>query len=344
VGARTCTIDPDVRAGSALAADVGHNPAVPRRRSQHFPHATQRRRPHVRFALLGTVAAVVVLLAIPAAAPRGSVLDIQGTGAGIDATAQGQTAPATPEPTAPAAAPTPSATPGPGTGSTTGAAYIGLGRSQPHLPAAPSIDSLAGYRWPLAHPRLTLPFGPTPWGTRLVGGKLFHDGIDVATFCGDRITAAHKGTVIAAGRHYDDVMGWVGDLAPYYRRLDRGKLWSTLPIVVVIDDGNGYRSMYAHFSQIVVKKGQVVRAGQFLGYEGMTGRASGCHLHYGLFSPWETRTFRLKPDTAKRMKLPSREIARVDPLSVLPAHRGIHVPKKPKASDTRPPKGTPTSP
>ena len=56
-------------------------------------------------------------------------------------------------------------------------------------------------------------------------------------------------------------MGWIGDLAPYYARLDAKKLWTTLPIVVVIDDGNGYRSIYAHFGKIVVKKGQTVTAG-----------------------------------------------------------------------------------
>jgi murein DD-endopeptidase MepM/ murein hydrolase activator NlpD len=142
--------------------------------------------------------------------------------------------------------------------------------------------------------------------------------------------AAHDGVVLAAGRHYDAVMGWVGDLGPYLRRLDRNHLWMTLPNVVVTDDGNGYRSMYAHFSKVVVTKGQRVTAGQLLGYEGATGRASGCHVHYGLFSPWETRTFAIRPDVVKRMKLPKVEIARVDPLLVLPPKRGVNAPKVPK--------------
>jgi murein DD-endopeptidase MepM/ murein hydrolase activator NlpD len=197
---------------------------------------------------------------------------------------------------------------------------------------APDIETLTGYRWPLAHPRLTLPFGPTPWGSRLVHGRQFHDGVDLATFCGDRIMAAHAGRVLAAGRHYDAYMGWIGDLGPYLRRLDRNHLWPKLPILVVVDDGNGYRSMYAHFERIVVKPGQRVRAGQLLGYEGATGRASGCHLHYGMFSPWEDATFAIVPDVAKRMKLPKTEIARVDPLKVLPPKRGINAPRTPKAS------------
>jgi murein DD-endopeptidase MepM/ murein hydrolase activator NlpD len=185
------------------------------------------------------------------------------------------------------------------------------------VPAAPAPATLTGYRWPLPRGRLTLPFGPSPWGSRIVEGELFHDGIDLATFCGDRIVAAHGGTVLAAGRKYDRFMGWVGDLQPYLDRLEKKHLWSTLPIVVVIDDGNGYRSVYAHFGKVVVKKGAAVKAGQLLGYEGRTGRASGCHLHYGLFSPAEIATFGIERSVVKRMKLPDRQIARIDPMLVI---------------------------
>jgi murein DD-endopeptidase MepM/ murein hydrolase activator NlpD len=184
--------------------------------------------------------------------------------------------------------------------------------------APPPVVTLAGYRWPLARARITLPFGPSPWGSRIVQGKHFHDGVDMATFCGDRIVAAHGGTVLAAGRRYDKMMGWVGDLTPYLDRLEKKDLWGTLPIVIVIDDGNGYRSMYAHFQKVVVKVGATVKAGQLIGYEGRTGRASGCHLHYGLFSPLEAKTFGIDATVVKHMKLPAHQIARIDPLKVLP--------------------------
>jgi murein DD-endopeptidase MepM/ murein hydrolase activator NlpD len=177
---------------------------------------------------------------------------------------------------------------------------------------------LRGYQSPLPHGRITLPFGPSKWGSRLVDGEPFHDGLDLATFCGDRVVAAHGGVVLAAGRRYDAMMGWVGNIQPYLDRLEARSLWSTLPIVVVIDDGNGYRSMYAHLSKAEVKKGEVVEAGDLLGFEGRTGRASGCHLHYGLFSPDETDVFGIDPGVVERMLLPPWQIARVDPQLVLP--------------------------
>jgi murein DD-endopeptidase MepM/ murein hydrolase activator NlpD len=194
------------------------------------------------------------------------------------------------------------------------------------LPRAAEPDELTGYEWPLIHGRLTLPYGATPWGSRIVAGERFHDGIDLATFCGDRIVAAHSGVVIAASRHFDQEIGWIGDLGPYFRRLDAKKLWDTLPIVVITDDGNGYRSVYAHFEKVVVKPGETIRAGQLIGYEGRTGHASGCHVHYGLFSPLESASFAIDPGVVKRMKVPATEIARIDPLLVLPYRADLGVP------------------
>jgi murein DD-endopeptidase MepM/ murein hydrolase activator NlpD len=193
-------------------------------------------------------------------------------------------------------------------------------------PKAPPVFTLTGYVWPIRNARLTLPFGPTEWGSRVVDGEPFHDGVDLATHCGDRVRAAHAGVVLAAGRDYDAFMGWLGDLTAYRDRLDAKGLWSSLPIVVVIDDGNAYRSIYAHFGKVVVSPGDVVAAGDLIGYEGMTGRATGCHLHYGLFSPEGTARFGLDPAAAAHMLLPSEMIARVDPLLVLPPPEdaGIH--------------------
>jgi murein DD-endopeptidase MepM/ murein hydrolase activator NlpD len=191
---------------------------------------------------------------------------------------------------------------------------------RPELDArlAPPLASLADYRWPLVHSRITQAFGPSSGGTFIVSGAHFHDGVDIASFCGDHVVAAHAGVVIAAGRRTDAAIGWVGNLAAYHARLDERSLWGTLAIIVVIDDGNGYRSIYAHFHRIVVTVGQVVHAGDFLGTEGATGHASGCHLHYGLFSPAAAGRFRTDPAIVQRTLIPAAEIARIDPLLVLP--------------------------
>jgi murein DD-endopeptidase MepM/ murein hydrolase activator NlpD len=193
---------------------------------------------------------------------------------------------------------------------------------------APDPSTLTGYAWPLREGRITQPYGPSPYGTLVVGGALFHDGLDIASFCGDRVRAAHDGVVLAAGRRYDDVIGWLGDLAAYDARNDAKKLWYSLPITIVVDDGNGYRSIYAHLNDIAVKVGDRVEAGTFLGWEGNSGNASGCHLHYGLFSPDEAASFALQAKIAAKMRLPPTEIARIDPLYVLgPMPKGIEPPE-----------------
>ena len=73
---------------------------------------------------------------------------------------------------------------------------------------------------------------------------------------------------------------------------------------MVIDDGNGYRSIYAHLGRAAVEKGDLVRAGDLIGWEGASGNATGCHLHYALFSPLEDATLVLDPKVAKKTRLP----------------------------------------
>ena len=51
---------------------------------------------------------------------------------------------------------------------------------------------------------------------------------------------------------------------------------------VVIDHGDGFTSVYAHCDKLSVKKGQRVKRGDKVGTVGMTGTATGYHLHFEL--------------------------------------------------------------
>lgn len=85
----------------------------------------------------------------------------------------------------------------------------------------------------------------------------YHPGIDIANRSAPGIAASDGGMVVVAG--WPDSQG-------YGNR-------------VVIDHGNGYRSMYAHLSNIYVSVGQTVSRGQLIGQMGSTGRSTGTHTH-----------------------------------------------------------------
>jgi len=198
------------------------------------------------------------------------------------------------EPTAtPAATPEPTLTPEP-------------------KPTSKPPQALTGYVWPLAGARMSSRFGARSDGFTVVDGQRVHDGLDLATWCGDHIRAAHAGTVLYAGRKFDPFLGYSTSLASFYSHFSN---LNGFPIVVVIDDGNGYRSVYVHLSVSKVGAGDVVKAGETIGLEGATGHATGCHLHYGLIrmdGEWQA----VAPEHVRLYPPAVRE--RVDPLLVLP--------------------------
>lgn len=51
---------------------------------------------------------------------------------------------------------------------------------------------------------------------------------------------------------------------------------------VEVDHGDGYETLYAHFSSIYVEIGEWVEGGQVIGLSGNTGRSTGPHLHFEL--------------------------------------------------------------
>ena len=49
---------------------------------------------------------------------------------------------------------------------------------------------------------------------------------------------------------------------------------------VIINNGYGYQTLFGHMSKIKVKKGQVVKRGEVIGWVGNTGKSTGPHCHY----------------------------------------------------------------
>lgn len=195
------------------------------------------------------------------------------------------------------------------------AAGVGVGTAR-DAPISADPERLTGYGWPLRKGRITGFFAPRPEGFLVISGKRVHEGLDIASFCGDKVRAAHSGKVVAASWKAASQMGFGGSLGPFFTRVDRLGLARTLSISVVVDDGNGYRSVYSHLAEALVRPGQEVVAGDRIGLEGATGNATGCHLHYELIR-MDGAWMRVAADYVNRDRYPDRARARIDPLRVL---------------------------
>lgn len=176
---------------------------------------------------------------------------------------------------------------------------------------------LTGYGWPLKRPWITSKFAPRNFGTFLViDGVQYHDGLDLATHCGDKVYATHDGTVLVADRTFDQFLGYQGHPEDIYNRTVQNGHPDALAIGIVIDDGNGYRSQYIHLKEALVVPGQVVHRGDQIGVEGETGAALGCHVHYSLIrmdGVWQDIIPRLW-----KYGYPERIREHVNPIDVLP--------------------------
>lgn len=90
--------------------------------------------------------------------------------------------------------------------------------------------------------------------------RRLHSGIDLAARPGTPIYATGDGVVRVAGRNSEGYSGY--------------------GVVVVIDHGFGFQTLYAHMTSTTVREGQKVRRGEQVGTVGSTGMSTGAHLHY----------------------------------------------------------------
>ena len=85
-----------------------------------------------------------------------------------------------------------------------------------------------------------------------------HAGLDVAVPRGTPVMASAQGKVLAVDDYFFN-----------------GK-------TIFVDHGNGLITMYCHLDQSDVKDGDAVSKGQQIGLSGMSGRATGPHLHWSV--------------------------------------------------------------
>ncbi len=89
------------------------------------------------------------------------------------------------------------------------------------------------------------------------GFQPWHPGVDLAADRGTPIYAAETGVVVFAGWHRDGY----GEL-------------------IILDHGDGWTSYYGHLASRFVDCGDQVTQGQYIAQMGMSGNATGIHLHF----------------------------------------------------------------
>lgn len=128
--------------------------------------------------------------------------------------------------------------------------------SKEYLASYQSILRGVPHRWPVRTSGRVVTSGYGKRKDPFHGKTSFHGGIDLRARNGVPILAAGYGTVLRSGRY-----GGLGKM-------------------VEVLHPTGYRTIYAHMSELKIKTGAWVDPGTVLGNSGSTGYAKGAHLHY----------------------------------------------------------------
>jgi murein DD-endopeptidase MepM/ murein hydrolase activator NlpD len=114
------------------------------------------------------------------------------------------------------------------------------------------------FNWPVRNFYFTSGFGMREHP--ISGTWHMHTGVDLANSIGTPVLAAGAGRVV----HVED------------QTTNYGKM-------IIIDHGNGYRTLYGHLNSFAVSWGDYVSVGTRIGGMGTTGRSTGPHLHFSVF-------------------------------------------------------------
>ena len=106
--------------------------------------------------------------------------------------------------------------------------------------------------WPVRG-KVTTEFGLIRYMNNIEEGR--HSGIDIAASTGTPVLACNRGKVIFAGSLY------------------------LTGLTVIVHHGLDLYTSYCHLSKIAVNEGEQVNLGETIGQVGMTGLATGPHLH-----------------------------------------------------------------
>ena len=142
----------------------------------------------------------------------------------------------------------------------------------------------SGFWWPINKEYCDTSYVSSKFGYRGYvgeGASTYHKGIDIsgANCHGEGVIASYKGKVVDANEIDNCSYGKYVKIEHSYK-------------------GKKIQTMYAHLSEVTVKKGQKVSTGQEIGKIGNTGTSYGAHLHF------EIRINEVKKDPLDKTKEP----------------------------------------
>lgn len=112
----------------------------------------------------------------------------------------------------------------------------------------------------------TWPMDPVGTVTSCFGPRQSPGGIGSSNHKGLDISAGGNGKILAAG----------AGTVSFARSTDQGGYG----IHLIIDHGNGFKSLYGHASRLHKNQGDTVAANEHIADEGSTGTSTGAHLHF----------------------------------------------------------------